>query len=43
MPGAIELSAPTQKPWGQIVSYLRTPDGTLVELCTLVSLNGMNV
>jgi catechol 2,3-dioxygenase-like lactoylglutathione lyase family enzyme len=37
MHGAIELSAPTQKPWGQIVSYLRTPDGTLVELCTPVS------
>jgi catechol 2,3-dioxygenase-like lactoylglutathione lyase family enzyme len=34
--GASELSAPTQKPWGQIVSYIRTPDGTLVELCTPV-------
>jgi len=35
--GATELSAPTQKPWGQVVSYLRAPDGTLIELCTPVS------
>ena len=34
--GAIELSAPTRKPWGQVVSYVRAPDGTLVELCTPV-------
>jgi len=32
--GAAELSAPADKPWGQVVSYLRAPDGTLVELCT---------
>ena len=32
--GAIEIAPPTQKPWGQIVSYLRAPDGMLVELCT---------
>lgn len=32
--GATELNAPTAKPWGQVVSYLRCPDGTLVELCT---------
>ena len=32
--GAAELSAPQAKPWGQVVSYVRTPDGTLVELCT---------
>jgi len=32
--GATELSAPLAKPWGQVVSYLRCPDGTLVELCT---------
>src|SRR5215470_17259112 len=31
---ASELAAPTAKPWGQIVSYVRCPDGTLVELCT---------
>lgn len=32
--GAIELSPPAAKPWGQVVSYVRCPDGTLVELCT---------
>jgi len=34
--GATELSAPKAKPWGQVVSYVRCPDGTLVELCTSV-------
>ena len=34
--GATELSAPQTKPWGQVVSYVRCPDGTLVELCTPV-------
>lgn len=34
--GATELSSPKQKPWGQVVSYVRCPDGTLVELCTPV-------
>ncbi len=32
--GASELSAPVSKPWGQVVSYVRCPDGTLVELCS---------
>ena len=32
--GAAELAAPSTKPWGQTVSYVRCPDGTLVELCT---------
>lgn len=32
--GASELSPPTAKPWGQTVSYVRCPDGTLVELCS---------
>ena len=34
--GATELSPPAQKPWGQTVSYVRAPDGMLVELCTPV-------
>ncbi|MBC3864002.1 VOC family protein [Undibacterium jejuense] len=34
--GAKELAAPSQKPWGQIVSYVRCPDGVMVELCTPV-------
>ncbi|PTX98173.1 glyoxalase [Spartobacteria bacterium LR76] len=32
--GAIGVSTPTQKPWGQTVAYLRDLDGHLVELCT---------
>lgn len=34
--GAREISVPSAKPWGQIVSYVRAPDGTLIELCTPV-------
>ncbi len=34
--GAHELMAPKAQPWGQVVSYVRTPDGCLVELCTPV-------
>ena len=34
--GAKELAAPSSKPWGQTVSYVRAPDGTLIELCTPV-------
>lgn len=32
--GASELAAPKEKPWGQMVSYVRCPDGTLVEICS---------
>lgn len=32
--GAKEMAAPITKPWGQVVSYVRCPDGILVELCT---------
>jgi catechol 2,3-dioxygenase-like lactoylglutathione lyase family enzyme len=34
--GARELAAPGKKPWGQVVSYVRAPDGCLIELCTPV-------
>jgi lactoylglutathione lyase len=34
--GATELVPPKDKPWGQTVSYVRAPDGMLVELCTPV-------
>jgi len=34
--GAAELKAPESKPWGQVVSYVRCPDGTLVEICSPV-------
>ena len=32
--GAAELKKPEAKPWGQVVSYDRCPDGTLVEICS---------
>lgn len=32
--GATELASPSTKPWGQVVSYVRCPDGTLIELCS---------
>ena len=35
--GAISVTAPTQKPWGQTVAYVRDLNGILVELCTPVS------
>jgi lactoylglutathione lyase len=35
--GATEQAAPAERPWGQTVSYVRCPDGVLVELCTPIS------
>jgi lactoylglutathione lyase len=35
--GATEMAPPQQKPWGQQVSYVRCPDGSLVELCSPVA------
>jgi catechol 2,3-dioxygenase-like lactoylglutathione lyase family enzyme len=35
--GATSLKAPVPKPWGQIVAYVRCPDGTLVEICSPVN------
>jgi lactoylglutathione lyase len=32
--GAVSIKTPVVKPWGQAVSYVRCPDGTLVELCS---------
>ncbi|MCZ2402217.1 VOC family protein [Paenarthrobacter sp. Z7-10] len=32
--GAVGLRAPEVKPWGQISSYLRTPDGIIVDLAS---------
>jgi uncharacterized glyoxalase superfamily protein PhnB len=32
--GAQSLKEPTQKPWGQIVAYVRDINGVLIELCT---------
>ena len=35
--GATLLAPPVTKPWGQVVAYVRCPDGTLVELCTEIA------
>jgi catechol 2,3-dioxygenase-like lactoylglutathione lyase family enzyme len=32
--GAVSIKEPMLKPWGQTVSYVRCPDGTLVEICS---------
>ncbi len=32
--GAIAISAPADKPWGQTVAYVRGTEGTLIELCS---------
>jgi len=34
--GATELGEPVEKPWGQTVSYLKSPSGILLEICTPV-------
>lgn len=32
--GAISIVEPTQKPWGQLVSYVKDNNGCLVEICS---------
>ncbi len=32
--GATLLEKPKIKPWGQVVSYVRDPDGFLIEICS---------
>ena len=32
--GAVVVTQPTKKPWGQVVGYVRDNNGFLVELCT---------
>jgi len=34
--GAVVVKPPTTKPWGQVVAWVRDPNGVLVELCTPV-------
>ena len=36
--GAEAVTPPTQKPWGQTVSYVRDLNGYLVEICSAVQL-----
>lgn len=35
--GAVMVAEPKTKPWGQVVAYVRDPDGFLVEICTPVA------
>jgi lactoylglutathione lyase len=35
--GAEKVEAPNDKPWGQLVSYVRDPDGNLVNICSPVA------
>lgn len=35
--GALEVSAPSKKPWGQVISYVKDLNGFLVEICSPVS------
>lgn len=35
--GATLVAEPMTKPWGQLVAYVRDPDGFLVEICTPVA------
>ena len=32
--GAVPLKEPEEKPWGQIVAYVRAVDGSIIELCS---------
>ena len=32
--GGVQVAEPKTKPWGQVVAYVRDPDGFLVEICT---------
>ncbi len=35
--GAIFLKEPTEKPWGQVVAYVRAKDGSIIELCSPIN------
>jgi catechol 2,3-dioxygenase-like lactoylglutathione lyase family enzyme len=35
--GAVQVVAPTVKPWGQTIAYVRDLNGFLVELCTAMA------
>jgi len=35
--GGTILENPKTKPWGQVVAYVRDPDGFLIEICTPMS------
>ncbi|MBW4465111.1 MAG: VOC family protein [Pegethrix bostrychoides GSE-TBD4-15B] len=35
--GAIPIKEPSTKPWGQVVAYVRSKEGSLIELCSAVN------
>jgi lactoylglutathione lyase len=35
--GAVPIKEPITKPWGQIVAYVRSSEGSLIELCSPIS------
>jgi predicted enzyme related to lactoylglutathione lyase len=35
--GCVSVAAPSQKPWGQTISYVRDCNGFLVEICSPMS------
>lgn len=35
--GAVSIKEPTTKPWGQVVAYVRSREGSLIELCSTIS------
>ncbi len=35
--GAVPIKEPAQKPWGQIVAYVRSKEGSLIELCSPIN------
>ena len=34
--GALPVSPPKEKPWGQTVAYVRAIEGTLIEICSMM-------
>lgn len=37
--GAVSIVKPTQKPWGQLVSYVKDINGCLVEICSPIQVS----
>ena len=35
--GATAIKEPEEKPWGQVVGYVRAADGSIIELCSPIS------
>jgi len=35
--GALPIKEPEEKPWGQVVGYVRAIDGSIIELCSPIS------